>query len=115
VLQPPAVRLRFKGAGYKSARDNSRVTYEATLPFELLCYEENLRSPADQRKATLVLVSALQDQLAGARLTLQDGAKTQPITMVAVDLVATDDGPVDQLFAVSIEVNGFAQFGGPNA
>lgn len=115
VLTPPAVRVRFKGAGYNTGRDNQRLTYQGTMPFEILCFQSSLRSPADERKQTLVLVATVQDVLAGARLLLADNTKTEPVTMVDVNLVETEEGPVDQLFAVGIDVNGFAQFSGANA
>jgi hypothetical protein len=115
VLQPPSIRLRFAGADYENLRDNQRLTYEAGLPFELLCFESSLRSKADERKQTLVLVATVQDQLVGARLLLADGAKTFPIEMRSVALVDTDQGPVDQLFSLVVLVKGTAQFSGANA
>ncbi|MDR3797964.1 MAG: hypothetical protein P4K93_07415 [Terracidiphilus sp.] len=115
VLQPPSIRVRFAGGEYDNLRDNQRLTYEASLPFELLCFESSLRSKADERKQTLVLVATVQDQLAGARLFLADGAKTFPIEMRSVSLVDTDQGPVDQLFSVVVLVKGNAQFSGANA
>jgi phage gp37-like protein len=115
VLQPPAVRLRFAGADYENLRDNQRLTYEAAIPFELLCFESSLRSKADERKQTLVLVATVQDQLAGARLVLADGSKTMPIEMKSISLVAAESGPVDQLFSIIVLVKGIAQFSGSNA
>jgi hypothetical protein len=115
VLQPPCLRVRFGRGVYDNLRDNQRLTYQGGLDFEVLAYESSLRDPADERKQTLVLVAAVQDQLAGARLTLQDGSRTQPITMKSVALIETQGGPVDQLFSVVIEVNGVAQFSGVNA
>jgi len=115
VLQPPSIRVRFAAAEYDTLRDNQRLTYQAGVPFELLCFESSLRSKADERKQTLVLVATVQDQLAGARLTLADGSKSGPITMKSVALVDTDQGPVDQLFSIIVVVEGFAQFSGVNA
>lgn len=115
VLQPPSTRLRFRGAGYDNLRDNQRLTYEAGLTFEVLCFQSSLRGKADERLQTLQLVAAVQDQIAGARLALQDGSRTQPITMVAVELVETESGPVDQLFSVRFLVQGVQQFSGANA
>ena len=115
VLQPASVRVRFAGADYKNLRDNQRLTYQAGLPFEILCFESCLRSRADERKQILVLVGTVQDQLAGARLALADSTQTMPISMQSVKLVATDEGPVDQLFSIVIVVEGIAQFSGANA
>lgn len=115
VLQPPSVRLRFVGAGYKNLHDNQRLTYQAGMPFEILCFESSRRSPADQRRQTLVLVAAVQDQMAGARLALSDAEVSFPIEMKSVALVAQGSGGVDQLFSVVVEVGGSCQFSGANA
>lgn len=115
VLDPPSVRVRFVAASYETLRDNQRLTYQGKMPFQILCFESSLRSSADERKQTLVLVATVQDQLAGARLTLADTTETMPITVKSVALVETDQGPVDQLFSIEIEVEGIAQFSGVNA
>lgn len=115
TLQPPALRVRFAGAKYDNLRDNRRLSYQATLNYEVLCFESSLRSRADERTQTLALVAAVLDQLAGARLLLADGSKTMPIGVTGVALVETDQGPVDQLFSVLVEVEGIAQFNGANA
>jgi len=104
ALQPPSVRVRFAGADYKPLHDNQRLTYQAGDLFELLCFQSSLRDPADQRRQTLVLAATVQDQLAGARLTLSDSEKTYPITMKSVALVVTEAGPVDQLFSIVVEI-----------
>lgn len=115
VLDPPSIRIRFAGAEYDTLRDNRRLTYQAAMPFEILCFESSLRGKADQRKQTLVLVAAVLDQLVGANLRLSDGSTTMPLTLLGVQLIGVEAGPVDQLFAVGIQVPGIAQFGGPNA
>jgi hypothetical protein len=115
VLNPPSMRLRFLGAPYNNLRDSRRLTYQTEPNYELWCYESSLRSKADERKQTLVLVSVAVDQLAGARINLQDGAKSMPITIVDVRLVETQQGPVDQLFSILFAVEGIAQFSGVNA
>jgi hypothetical protein len=115
VLQPPSVRVRYLGADYNTLRDNQRLTYQTAPQFELLCFESSLRSKADERIQTLVLVACVQDQLSGARLNLADGSKTMPITMVDVRLVEGNAAGVDQLFSVRIGIEGIAQFSGANA
>jgi phage gp37-like protein len=115
ILQPPSVRVRFAGADYKNLHDNQRLSYQGAVPFEILCFESSLRSRADERKQTLVLVATVQDQLAGARLALADSTQSMPIAMQSVKLVSTDEGPVDQLFSIVITVEGIAQFSGANA
>jgi hypothetical protein len=114
TLRPPCIRVRYLGADYDPLHDNKRLTYQPKQQFELLCFESSLRSKTDQRRQTLVLVATVQDQIAGARLTLADGSKTMPITLVAVRLVDTDEGPVDQLYSVVFGVEAIAQFSGAN-
>ena len=117
ILRPPATRVRFRGARYQSLRDNQALTYEPVMPFEILCFEQNLRGPEEERQQTLVLVATVLDVVAGARLTLADeeSTRTMPIRIVAVDPVDMEQGPVDQHFAIHIDVEGIAQFGGANA
>lgn len=115
VLQPPSLRVRFLGADYDTLKDNQRQTYEGALLWELLCFESSLQSRADQRRQTLVLVSVVLDQLAGARLLLSDGTKTLPISLVDVRLVDGAASGVDQLFSVRISIGGFARFSAVNA
>jgi hypothetical protein len=115
ILNPPSIRLRFGAAEYGTLRDSRRLTYQAEPQFEVLCFESSLRSKADERKQTLVLVGVVQDQLSGARLDLADGSKSMPITLGRLALVETEQGPVDQLFSQTIIVEGIAQFSGANA
>lgn len=115
ILRPPSMRVRFDSANYDNLRDNQRLSYETSMPFEILCFEESLRSKKDQRQKTLVLVATAQDQIAGARLALADGTNSGPIEIKAAQIVVTDQGPVDQLFAITIIVPGIAQFSGANA
>lgn len=116
AIKPPSIRVQFASAEFNNLHDNQRLSYEAGYSFEVLCYEGSLRSKADERLQTLKLVDVVLNQLAGARLALSDGTSSMPMTLRAVSLVIPDDeGPVDQLFSISVLVNGIAQFDGPNA
>jgi hypothetical protein len=114
TLQPPSLRVRFAGAGFNNLRDNQRLSYQVGDLFEVLCYESSLRSKADARNQTLVLVAAALDQLAGARLVLADGTKTMPLTIKSVELVVVEEGPVDQLYSIALDIEGIAQYSGAN-
>ncbi len=82
----------------------------------MLCFVSSLRSKADERLQILSLVAVALNQLAGARLALADGSSSMPIEIKDVALVLPNDGgPVDQLFAITIEISGIAQYDGPNA
>jgi hypothetical protein len=115
ALKPPSLRVQFSEANYANLRDNQRLTYQAALLFDVLCFESSLRSKADERIQTLSLVDVTLNQLAGARLNLADGTQSMPIELRRVSLVLPDDGgPVDQLFAITLLISGIAQFNGPN-
>jgi hypothetical protein len=115
TLKAPAVRIRFAGAEYDPLRDNQRLTYEAEMAFEAWCFDVNLRSQAEARLACEALAMALADQVAGARLKLQDGTLTQPITLKSVEPLMSEEDPADQLYIVIFTVKGIAQFSGQNA
>jgi hypothetical protein len=116
AIKPPSMRVQFAEASFANLKDNQRLTYEAGLDFDILCYESSLRSKADERLQTLGLVDVALNQLAGARLALSDGTSTMPIEIRRVSLVIPNDGgPVDQLFAITILIKGIAQYNGPNA
>lgn len=115
VLKSPAVRLYFAGATYDPLRDNQRLTMEAELMWDLICFEESLKSRADERTKTLELLAVVEDEIAGARLLLSAGVYTQPTRIVSIKPVMDAVGPVDQCYAVTIAVSGIAQFSGVNA
>jgi len=116
TLKPPSIRVEFGGAHFRNLRDNQKLTYENGQLFHVLCFVSSLRSKADERLQILSLVAVALNQLAGARLALADGSSSMPIEIKDVALVLPDDGgPVDQLFAITIEISGIAQYDGPNA
>jgi hypothetical protein len=116
AIKPPSLRVQFAEAEFSDLRDNQRLTYESGLLFDVLCFESSLRSKADERLQIIGLVDVALNQLAGARLALSDGTSSMPITLKRVSLVIpNDDGPVDQLFAITILIKGIAQYNGPNA
>jgi hypothetical protein len=116
AMKPPSMRVQFGEASFSNLRDNQRLTYESAVDFDVLCFESSQRGKADERLQTLRLVDAALNQLAGARLALADGTSTMPLELKRVSLVIPDDGgPVDQLFAITVQVKGIAQFNGPNA
>jgi hypothetical protein len=115
ALKSPALRVQFGDADYNNLRDNQRLTYQNGQLYDVLCWESNLRSKADERLQSLGLVAVTLNQLAGARLALSDGTRSMPVEIVRVSLVLPNDGgPVDQLFAVTVRISGIAQFDGPN-
>jgi len=114
VLKSPAVRLHFNSAAYGDARDNTKTTQGVDLLFSAFCRHESLRSLAKFRSQTLELVGALSDELAGARLLLEDGSRTEAIGLTGVNQALDVAGPVDQVYALSFTVSGIATFSGIN-
>ena len=115
VFQPPALRVLYGDSDYISTQDNKRLTYNCDMNFDILCSESSLRSPADMRRQTLVLVAAVQNQLSGARLQLTDGTTSMPVILRRVQLIVQPGGPVDQFYSLSITAPGIAQFDGANS
>ena len=115
VLKPPAIRVRFDRTRRNLLHDNQRLTYQATVGFDILCFESSLRSKADERLQTLKLVQTVENQLAGARVALADGTNSMPCSLGSTYLVAESTGSVDQLFCVEVVAEGIQQYNGPNA
>jgi len=115
ILQPPCLRVLFLGAPYQPLRDNQRLTYQRVARFEVLSFAESLRSPEDQRLQSLQLVAVVEDQLAGARLTLADQSVTMPITLEQTQIVEFASGPVTECYSTIVAVEAIAQFSGANA
>ena len=116
VLDPPAVRVRYLGGRFATTHDNKRLTYQVPHVFEILVFESSLQGKAEEREQTLILVDAILDQLAGARLQLEpDGGTSMPVTIESIELVITEQGPVDQLYSIRVSAEGFAQYSGVNA
>ncbi len=115
VLKSPAVRIRFGSEHMDALRDSQRLTMEAEQLWDAVCYEESLKSKADERTRSLVLLGTVKDELAGTRLLLEAGVYTLPIRLVGVSQVIDAAGPVDQCYAVTFAVSGIAQFSGVNA
>lgn len=115
VLSPPCVRVRYNSTAYDPKRDNQKLTYQAANLFDCFVLAENLRSKHDERLDTLNLVDCVADCFAGARLQLPDGTWTEPIEIVTILPVMNEGSIVDQFYAVTFRVSGFAQFSGDNA
>jgi phage gp37-like protein len=115
VLQPPCLRVIFLGSPFQPMRDNTRLNYQRVSRFEVLSFAESLRGPADQRLQSLALVAIVEDQLAGARLTLADGTVTMPLALEETQIVEFPDGPVPFCYSTRVAIESIAQFSGANA
>jgi hypothetical protein len=113
VFRPPCSRTRYVGSMYESLHDNSAVTYNCDHIIEVWCCASNLRSREDQREDTKALAGKILEQLAGARLALADGSKSEPVRIVDVKTLETDLRGT--IVVVSVAVPGIAQFDGVNA
>jgi hypothetical protein len=110
VLQMPCARQRYVGAMYKGGGDNQWLTYDVSHMFEIWCAAENLTSKEAQRTATLAVVGQVLALVAGARLVLTDTSVTEPV--VIKNIGKLPDDIVGEIYIVTVEVCGIAQFPG---
>lgn len=115
IFDPPCVRTLYLGSVYSSdsAQDNSRLTYNVDHMIDVVCADEDLRSSEAQREATKKLLGRVLPILAGARVPLQDGSKSEPIDLRGIRAVGEDN--IGTIYALTIAVPGIAQFDGVNA
>jgi hypothetical protein len=113
VFVPPCVRVLYQGDDAR-ALESTRCNYDVDAMFAVMCADEDLRSKEAQRKASSALVSQVKRILAGARLILADGGKTEPVRYVKTDsLMGNNVVPV--VYIPIFAVPGIAQFAGTNA
>ena len=113
VFTPPCARTRYVGSLYSGISDNQALNYNCEHVVEIFCAAENLRSLEAQREDTKALMGRVLVQMAGARLSLSDGSKSEPCRVVDVKSIPEDI--VGMIYIVSVAVPGIAQFDGPNA
>ena len=113
VFNPPVIRVRHAGTRWAQTHDNTATNYDCEHIFELWCAEENLRSKDEQREDTEALVCRVAVQMAGARIALADGSKTEPVRLVDVNDVEQDI--VGLVYILTVLLPGVAQFDGVNA
>ena len=110
VLEMPCARQRYVSTEYKNQGDNQWLTYDTSHIFEIWCAAEDLTSKAAQRTATLSIIALVLPLIAGARLTLADTSVTEPVVLQGINKLPDDI--VGQIYIVTIEVCGIAQFPG---
>lgn len=112
VFQTPAARTRYPGSQYAMTENQAQV-YNCEHAIEIWCAASNLRSKAAQREDTKALVAKVLPVLAGARLALSDGGKSEPVRIVGIEGVEQDI--VGMVYVLTVSVPGIAQFPGTNA
>jgi hypothetical protein len=112
VLSPPSVRVMFDTTT-DSVIESSSTGYESVHHFLVICGDEDRRSAHDQARASLKLAEIARHILAGARLRLETGERTEPLTLVGNVPI-----PVKVLgvaYGLGVEVQGPSSFPGANA
>ena len=112
VFKPPCVRTRYAGTDYVSLKDNQQLSYEARHQLEIWCADEDLQAKVKQREKAKALVGSVLGIMAGARLALPDGSRSDPIQLLAVATMPQDI--VGMVYIAMVAVPGIAQFPGTN-
>lgn len=112
VLLPPCVRVLFQGDN-ATAMETQKLNYDVSAIFAVMCSAEDLRNREASRQKTIQLVDQVKEVLAGARLLLADGSKTEPVRYLQTDPMPDD--LVGLVYIPIFAVPGIAQFSGANA
>lgn len=114
VMTPPSVRTYYAGTRFLSTSDSQRLSYESVGEFFILCADEDHSGDAIlQAYASVKLVDQVLSILAGARINLPAGDRSEPITILRIEPVPC--AGVGTAYGIAIEVPGLAQFTGANA
>jgi hypothetical protein len=108
ILVPPAVLVLFDSEVLSAHRSNTKLDYTSDKQFAILCGARVFSGDKDERNAAYQLVSKVKDALAGLKLTLADGSKTEPITLVGVNRELFDNNGT--WHSVMVRVSGTAMF-----
>jgi hypothetical protein len=115
VLKKVAVRVVFADAAFTEARDISLTTLGTALRYQVVCRHDSLRSREEKRNLALNLTGCVLEYLGGARLALPDGSLAGPILLRGVGPAIDIVGPVEDCYAITLEISGFSQFPGTYA
>jgi len=110
IFDPPMARTYYEGTpGYRSL-DNQALTYDVIHMIQVWFYVESLSSKEEQREETKNLLGRALPLLAGARVSLSDGGRSEPIRLR--DIGGVIDTNFGKIYALRCEVPGIAQFPG---
>ena len=115
VLKKIAARVVFGTAQFGESRDVSYTTLSTALQYQIVCRHESQRTREEQRNRSLAMAACVCEYLAGARLALPDGSLAGPVLLRGVGPAIDSVGPVEDCYAVGIEISGFSQFPGTYA
>jgi hypothetical protein len=113
IMNPPSVRTFYASTQFASTTDSQRLSYESVGRFIALCADEDLTDVISQAYASVKLVDQVLAILAGARINLPAGDRSEPITITAVESLPV--AGVGTAYGIAFEVPGLAQFAGANA
>jgi hypothetical protein len=104
----PTVLVVLEGGGYIPLGDNQRISYGAELRWLALCFDQNLRSDADERAESYALVSKVVNAIAGQRIANGSDDRTEPAFVTGIEPFQLDDN--GSWYAVRFSVGDTAQF-----
>ena len=113
IMTPPSARTFYDGSDFASTSDSQRLSYEVVDRYMILLADEDRTSAIAQAYASAKLVDVALPILAGTRINLPAGDRSEPVTIVAVKPLPV--AGVGKAYAIAIEVPGLAQFAGANA
>lgn len=113
ITNPPAARLYFANEAATPGRDAQRLTYQSQQFFTVMVGAQDYSSRTKERMGCYAMVSLVKNAFAGARLTLADGGKTEPIAYLGAEPYQAEKKAV--WYAVRFAIPCVAQFSGANA
>jgi hypothetical protein len=114
IMTPPSVRTFYAGSRFMSTTDSQRLSYESVGRYIILCAEEDRSGEAIlQAYASVKLVDQVLNILAGTRINLPAGDRSEPITITDIEPVPCEG--VGTAYGIAMELPGLAQFTGVNA
>jgi hypothetical protein len=108
IIVPPAVLVLFESETLTAQRSNTRLDYTADKQFSILCGARNFAGDQSEKVSAYQLATKVRDALAGLKLLLADGSKTEPITLLGVQREQFDSNGT--WYSVLVSVGGTAQF-----
>ncbi|MBZ5533090.1 MAG: hypothetical protein LAO20_16795 [Acidobacteriia bacterium] len=108
IAIPPAVLPIYSSTLDGERGDTTRTTYSTDHEFLILCGAQDLTGTDNERIGCQKLISLVRKAVAGLRLTLADGGKTDPIKLNGVEFFQFDQNGT--WFGVKVLVTGAAQF-----
>jgi hypothetical protein len=110
IINPPAVLVLFDAGQDTPTGDTTRLTYDASYEFSLICGATDLSSTDNERNSVYALLAVVRAAIAGQRVSVDGGAaSSSPVTLAGI--TAEQFSPNGAWYAQHIRVGKTAQFG----